>query len=229
MKYNSLNDFFSKLYVINLDRRPDRYQQVSDEFNKIGAIVERIPGIDGKTLSTSRRGMRQGAYALLLKHIELIKNASINKYENIIIFEDDVSFVPDFNKKFNEKIKYLPDDWDLFYLGGNHILHVDGFKLITGNKNFKITKETYKNLNHELARTPCTYCAHALGIRSKIYDAIIERAITHPTEPIDNIYAQLQQTYNAYTFLPSLATQRGSFSDIEGFYVDYNKISPVSF
>ena len=46
-----LNDYFSKLYVINLDRRPDRYMRALREFNKIGVKVERVPGIDGKTLS----------------------------------------------------------------------------------------------------------------------------------------------------------------------------------
>lgn len=226
----SLNDYFPKLYVINLDRRPDRYQEVMSEFKKINATVERISGTDGKTLPITRRGMMPGAYGLLLTHIELIENALSKNYENILIFEDDVTFVDNFNLIFNERIEFLPNDWDFLYLGGNHILHVNGFNLITGDRNFKVTKENYKTLNYELCKTPCTYCAHALVINSKIYKRILDTIQKNPSQPIDNIYYIIQmEGCNAYTFLPSLAIQRPSFSDIEGRHVDYGTMPQVNF
>ncbi len=223
-----LNDYFSKLYVINLKRRSDRYKEAVGEFNKINATVERVEGIDGKTISSSP--MKPGAYGLLLTHVHLLENAIKNKLDNFVIFEDDVQFVDNFNELFNEKIDSLPKDWDMLYLGGNHILSVPGFKLVTGDVNFEITKENYKTLRHELCKTPCTYCAHALVISSRMYERILNKIKDQPTQPIDNIYYQLQcEGCNTYTFLPSLATQRGSMSDIEGIYVDYSKMTQVNF
>lgn len=228
MKYEILNDYFTKLYFINLERRPDRHQQCLNEFRKIKANAERVIGIDGKKLFTSL--MKPGAYGLLLTHVNIFRNAITNNYDSIAIFEDDVTFVDNFNDIFNERMKSLPEDWDLLYIGGNHILHVPGFKLITGDKDFKVTKENYKTLNYELCKTPCTYCAHALAIRSTIYQRILDTIKQRPTQPIDNIYYALQQEgCNAYTFLPSLATQRASFSDIEGYNVNYGSMPFVNF
>jgi len=230
MKYKTLNEFSPKLYVINLDRRPDRYQEAVVEFQKINVIVDRVSGVDGKALLITRTGMNPGAFGLLLTHVELIKDAISKNYENIVIFEDDVKFVDNFNSIFNEKIEFLPNDWDFLYLGGNHILHVNGFNLVTGDKNFKVTKENYRTLNYELCKTPCTYCAHALVINSRIYNRILDTIQKNPSQPIDNIYYTIQmEGCNAYTFLPSLAIQRPSFSDIEGCRVDYGTMPQVNF
>lgn len=221
----TLNDYFSVIYCINLDRRPDRYSQVQEEFKKINVDVRRISGIDGNTIDTPP-GIRPGAFGLLLTHFNLIEKAIVNKYDNMVIFEDDVTFVNNFNEIFNEKIKSLPENWELLYMGGNHILSVDGFDLITGDKNFKVTKDNYKSLNYELCKTPCTYCAHALVINSRIYEKILNKM---KTQPIDNIYYQLQGNGKSYAFLPSLATQRPNFSDIESGYVNYSNMPQVNF
>ena len=43
----TLNDFFEKIYCINLNRRMDRYKECVEEFKKINANVERFSAIDG--------------------------------------------------------------------------------------------------------------------------------------------------------------------------------------
>ena len=49
-----------------------------------------------------------------------------------------------------------------------------------------------------------------------------------PNDSFLNGYWQ-SEGCNANTFLPSLAKQRASFSDIENFHVDYDKMSQVNF
>lgn len=228
----TLNDHFTKLFVINLDRRRDRYNKVVTEFKKINARVDRISGIDGKVLPNSKKlTPRDGAcLGLTTTHYNIIKEAKSKGYENILTFEDDVTFVNDFNRIFNEKIEFLPDDWDLLYLGGNHILGIDGFNLITGDKDFKVNKENYKTLNYELSTTPNTWCAHAVAINSKFYDQVLTQIEKSPVDCIDVAFYHLQQGgCNTYTFLPSLATQGASFSDIENANVDYDKMPQVNF
>ena len=45
-----LTDFFEKTYCVNLDRRPDRWSESLDEFNKFNLTsIERVSAVDGKT------------------------------------------------------------------------------------------------------------------------------------------------------------------------------------
>jgi GR25 family glycosyltransferase involved in LPS biosynthesis len=227
----TLNDHFKKIYVINLDRRTDRMKECQEEFKKIGVEVERISAIDAKELTdrTELNHKQKTYYAVTSVHRKLMEDATLNKDDNILIFEDDVKFIDNFNEIFNKKIQFLPEDWDMLFIGGNHILHVDGFDLITGDKDFKVTAQNYKSLNYELTKSPCTYTTHAMAINSKFYDTVIKKMKEFPIIPTDNLYVQLQGECNAYTFLPSLAIQRASFSDIENMHLDWGSIPQVNF
>jgi len=228
----TLNDHFKKIYVINLDRRPDRLKECQEEFKKIGADVERISAIDAKELTnrTELSHKQKTYYAVTEVHRRLMVEATLKKDENVLIFEDDVKFIDNFNDIFNERMKSLPEDWDLLFIGGNHILHVDGFDLVTGDKNFKVTKDNYKTLNYELSKTPCTWTTHAMAINSRFFETTIQKMVELPTISTDTVYTQLQQEgCNAYTFLPSLAIQRASFSDIENMHLDWSSIPQVHF
>ena len=217
-----LNDFFDNIYCLNLDFRTDRYEECLLEFNKIGITVERFSAIDGKTVSNPNPRVSVGLYGLYLTHINMLKDAIEKKYNNILLLEDDVKFIDNFNEHFNEKIKYLPEDWDLFYLGGNHIFYQGMFTLITGDKSIAPNIDNYRSLNHELCKTTWTQCAHAVGINGKYFNELLNQIIAHPSVPIDILYSMLQKNNNTYTFLPSIVIQRESFSNIENKVVNYS-------
>jgi GR25 family glycosyltransferase involved in LPS biosynthesis len=74
----------TKKYVINLKKRPDRLKLIMQEFKNIGYNdVELFEGID----TNSHVGCA-------LSHIEIIKKAINDGLENVIIFEDDLIFMP---------------------------------------------------------------------------------------------------------------------------------------
>lgn len=228
---NTLNDYFTKIYCINLDKRPDKYNLCLSEFKKLNIEVERISAIDGNSIYKLGLCTTAGAYGLLLTNIRILENAILNNYSNILILEDDVLFINNFYEIFNERINSLPDDWDLFYLGGNNMFEIGKFNLVTGDKDFVVKKENYKTLNHELCKTTWTQTTHAVAINSKFYPVLLNFIKSvNCTLPIDRICCMLQQNgYNAYTFLPSLALQRPSFSDIENGFLDYNLNDANSF
>lgn len=90
--------FFDKIYCINLDSRPDRWEESESEFNRIGWEVERFPG--------STRSFNHAQY-------ECIK--ACKGYESSLILEDDCEFkdmghLPD-------ALSGLPDGWDIVFLG----------------------------------------------------------------------------------------------------------------
>ena len=220
----TLNEYFSKIYCINLDSRPDRYNECLAEFKKLNINVQRVSGINGKPYFRPGLNLSAGAYGLLLTNIRIIEDAIMNEYKNILVLEDDAEFDDNFYEIFNEKITSLPSDWDLLYLGGNNIFQRGNFNLITGDRNFTITKENYKTLKHELCKTTWTQTTHAVAINSKFYDILMNSIRKNMTQPIDLQYCILQQTgYNVYTFLPSLVLQKPSFSDIENLFMDYSK------
>ena len=220
----TLNDFFSKIYCINLDSRPDKYDLCLKEFKKINIDVERISAIDGKKYF--KRGMNRnaGCYGLLQTKLMIYNDAIKNNYNNILILEDDVMFVENFNEKFFSKINNLPSDWDMLYIGGNNIFTKGKYIPITGDIKFEINKNNYKKLNHELVKTTWTQTTHAIGINHKFIDPLLSFIKRNPKVSNDMGHPYLQQEgYNAYVFMPSLALQRPSFSDIENMYINYNE------
>ncbi len=45
-----INDYFSKVILINLDRREDRLEKISTQLDNLGITFERFSAIDGKEL-----------------------------------------------------------------------------------------------------------------------------------------------------------------------------------
>jgi len=104
--------FFDVIYCINLDSRPERWEQAMGEFARLG-IADRVERVAGVTHADPREGCR-------LSHLECVRRAAAAGAQIALIFEDDVVF-PNFSPKrlarSLERLRTIPD-WDLFYLGG---------------------------------------------------------------------------------------------------------------
>lgn len=62
---------------------------------------------------------RRNGYCAYLGHT----NAIIDHYKNypnepLLVMEDDVEFIPNFNEYYSNFMKMVPDNWDAIYLGG---------------------------------------------------------------------------------------------------------------
>jgi GR25 family glycosyltransferase involved in LPS biosynthesis len=201
----TLNDYFDKLYCINLDKRTDRWQLVEPEFKKHGLDVERVPGYDGSKLNLEfPPEIREGAVGCSLSHLFTIKLAKQNKLNNFLLLEDDVVFEDGVNEKFFSVLDQVPDDWDMLYLGGQHF---HGMNMTQVNEN------VYK----------CVYtlAAQSVGIRNTVYDYFIDK-LMDITKINDLHYAESHKEINAYVIIPHLSWQRNTYSDIEKTYVDYS-------
>ena len=121
-------------------------------------------------------------------------------FDQIVIFEDDVEFSPNFENEFLDL--EIPSDFDLFYFGGAHYVAPQ-----------HITKNIYKVFN--------TVTLHAVIVKKTIYDRIINEIENNPAIQVDVAYSKLQPQINAYVVLPHLAWQRSDYSDIQNKFVDY--------
>ena len=120
-----ITNFFDKTFCINLDRRKDRWEECLTEFNKYNLLdIERFTAIDGNNLPQVKSGfVTPSRLALVLTNIDILEKAIQNNYESILILEDDVEFTNEVNK-ISEYFKFLPEDWDMLYFGGNHNQHM---------------------------------------------------------------------------------------------------------
>lgn len=201
-----LNKTFDKIYCVNLTRRPDRWTEVQKEFERVGITdVERYVAIDGSTRDWSylNSHLLSGELGLIETHINIIKEAIDKKYKSILIFEDDVVFVDEFNK-IDEYLNAVPSNWDMLYIGGNHSYG-----------------RPPEPINDKVIKLNKTYTTHAIALNSTIFETVLLISELRKKQ-IDVYYADLHPTHNVYGFTPNLALQRIDFSDIQNRMVSYN-------
>lgn len=108
---------------INLDRRPDRWDQF--ERNCPIAGVERFAAIDGRKCRPPewwRQG--GGAWGCMLSHIRILEAALMHGLDQrggvLLVLEDDALFQADFAEKAERFLLAVPKDWNQLYFGGQH-------------------------------------------------------------------------------------------------------------
>ena len=199
-----LNDYFDGIFCINLDSRPDRWNQAQEEFTKHSIDVERISGIDGSKMNLDfPPEIKEGAVGCALSQFFAIKYAKQLNLRDFLLLEDDIEFHENINELFSEYISEVPFDWDMLYLGGQHF---HGMNLQ------KVSEHVYK----------CEYtlAAHSVAFKHTVFDRFIDKLIDI-TKPCDIHYAESHKEINAYVIIPHLTWQRESYSDIEKVNVDY--------
>ena len=113
-----LENFFDQIYVINLDRRPDRWTQIQSRLKRIGLEdFKRIEAVDGSKppyyqswqgLTRLWKGRHKlytpQAYGYLLSMYRIFKDAVDHKYDSILILDDDVLFRSDWSVSHYQKL-----------------------------------------------------------------------------------------------------------------------------
>ena len=210
----TLTDLFDFSCCINLDRRTDRWEECTSEFSKWGLTnIYRIPAIDKDHIPKNYPGVRLqqgswGALGLLLTTLQILKASLENQYESILIMEDDIYFTSEVNNIEN-LISYVPSNWDMLYIGGNHNYHNKGHRAQP------------ISVNDHVIKCQHTFTTHCYAIKSHMYPIFIEK-LSKLTNPIDVIYTTIQKEYNVYSIHPSVAKQREGFSDIENTVRNYD-------
>jgi len=203
-----LNKYFDKIYYINLERRKDRNQECIDELKKYNIIAERFNAINGESIIKSNWVHSLGAIGCLESHLQIIKNAKENKYNNILILEDDVIFDDNIEGIFENYYKQLDKNWDILYLSGNHNQH-------EGN--------LLNMVSDNIIKCYLTYTTHSYAVKSSIYDIIIDK-LSNAVNPVDVEYTKIQKISNCYAFYPGISSQRVGYSDIINNDVNYKII-----
>ncbi len=181
----------------------------------MGLEVERFSACDGSLLDTGYGKVYNSELGGTISHTRVIKKIKDEKFERVLILEDDVEFIKDFMEKAEIAINELPKDWDILFFGGNH----------TGG---------YRMVSEHIGRVYKTFALHCYAVNGKaaadIYDNMI-RFIGHvlgsnhqltPSIAADFFMAKLHPIMNVYSVFPNISWQRESFSDIQHDVMNYD-------
>ena len=94
------------VYVINLDRRPDRWQAISDNLDRIGVAAQRIPAVDAQQLAERQKeeiargngplfAINLGAAACIQGHRKAMTALLESPHPAALILEDDAELASD--------------------------------------------------------------------------------------------------------------------------------------
>ena len=88
------------VFVINLDRRPDRLDTISGDLHRLGLPFERVPAVDARLLPPEDRAdrnplMRAGSKACMLSHSEALRRFLASESSAAMILEDDAELASD--------------------------------------------------------------------------------------------------------------------------------------
>jgi len=203
-----LYQFFDRIYVINLDRRPDRWQRFLDELPidwPFGPPF-RFTAVDGiQEQPVTGWNENLGAWGCYRSHLEVLKHAIDHRFHRILIFEDDAVFCAGFAVEVRQFIQHLPHDWALSYLGGQHI------ELHQGRPT-KVNEMVYAPFN---ANRLHAYSIQGLVNIRKVYDFLAEPGNWTSLHHVDHFLGAYQKQ-NSGIYCPRkwLVAQDCGVSDI---------------
>ncbi|MGI9168045.1 MAG: glycosyltransferase family 25 protein [Pyrinomonadaceae bacterium] len=192
-----LNEAFPFKICINLDRRPNRWQQMHRKFDQHGIhSVRRFAALDGDNMNLPANWIHTpGAYGCLLSHLQVVREARRLGVSSVLIFEDDVVFDDHLEKKFSIYIDQLPPDWDMLFFGALH-------------------KDEPIKVADNIARITQANSTYAYVLRETVFDDFIELN-RKSEEELDNNSLVLQQRFKCYCFMPHLAWVETDYSDAQ--------------
>jgi Glycosyltransferase family 25 (LPS biosynthesis protein) len=145
-------DAFDAIFCINLDSRPERWNDMQRRFAKLG-IEPRV-----RRLSAANTPLNHHI-GCALSHRRIIAEAYRQGWQTVLVFEDDARFSPDAAKVLALSLRELEGRaWQLLYLGGYR--STDGLHKVPGCSHLVVPE-----------RITCT---HAIAYHHTVYKAILD-------------------------------------------------------
>ena len=186
---------FPKTLVINLDDRPERWEEIQQSFSAWPPL-ERVSAVKD---SPGWKGCAKS-------HVKCIKMAKERGYPWVVVLEDDCEAKPDSLEQFRELLPVLwkrKSEWDIF---------------LGGCTNVRIIKQVeVEPPIFQITGLTTHFCLY----NSDAYDKIIEQYNPKNDNNIIQIDLYYQKKLRMVCTTPFLAVQKPGVSDIEEESVDY--------
>lgn len=200
----TIEDYFDKIFVINLDKRPDRWAHCLEQFRKFNLTkVERFSGFSDVNRSISynedgtlwRSEPISGNKGCTSSHRSLLDIIAYHGWNRVLVLEDDFEIEhSDFHSRFESMLPEVPQDWDMLYLGGH------------------FANAPQRRISKHVIKFSRMLTTSSYGITAKFARLLAPHICGEG--PIDSLYSGFTPAYNCYIFQPRLIVQYSSFSDI---------------
>eukprot|EP00092_Neocalanus_flemingeri_P098726 GFUD01125898.1.p1 GENE.GFUD01125898.1~~GFUD01125898.1.p1 ORF type:complete len:476 (+),score=131.74 GFUD01125898.1:82-1428(+) len=161
-----------EVYLINLERRDDRFSRMKYNFEMLGVDYTLTPAVDGRKIDQNYliknnikmlpefsepyhgRPLTFGEIGCFMSHYKIWEDIIASEHETVLVFEDDIRFEPYFGQKLEyllEELRTIPDRWDLVFLGRKILHNSDEPWLLTSSQLVKVDY-TYWTLSYILTR-----------------------------------------------------------------------------
>ncbi|RHZ82882.1 hypothetical protein Glove_103g141 [Diversispora epigaea] len=206
--YNSTLGF-NHIYCINLPFRSDRQEKITKiaKFHNLDIdFIDAINFEDEKTLKNYLSDpivspRHKACYASHYRTYELVVS---NNYQSALILEDDIDFEVDIKDFLNIVQPFLPDDWEMFYLGN---CGVD-----TSNTIYYHGK--VYGTDFVLAKSFSPACTHAYAVSLRGAQNLL-KILVNISKPVDLALIDLIHTDKIFSLslLPSIISQWKSYDN----------------
>lgn len=195
--------FFDEVYVINLPHRADRLAQTDEELRHHGIPYTVWPG----TYNPSN-----GAHGLYDTMKSLLRHIVSKKQQNVIILEDDATFLVNNPAAFLSAIRpQIPQNYHLLLLGLNLL-----------SRPIRVSENILKVID--------SYSTHAIAYSLEGARIALRRLEELDPMPYDIFIRQeLLPLMASYCTYPMMATQRKSYSDIEKGEPKWHELMTMSY
>ncbi len=242
-----LNSYFDKIYVLALKDDEQRQESIYKQLKAInfdfvwGPNIKRLfPGIksvwdipasffiDNDINREKVLGWAPGGLGCAIGHRNMLREVVRLKLSKALLLEDDIILNPNAENRFNKEIKYLPNDWELLYLGyyyPSKIMRLPlpfAFKKLYGllkrshvgdMKAWSLSKSFYpKNINAYFQKAGVYYGGHAYAVTLDAAEKLLELndPLSIYSDPL-LMHAVYHNYLHAYNFKKPLFHQDKSF------------------
>ena len=200
-------DSIDFIFYINLEKRADRREQIETELKKMEITAERFVGIP----------FEPGIVGCGKSHLEVLKLAKDRKYKNVLILEDDFTFLvnrENFDNCLNKFFNDTEGNYDVCMFCSQDLEE-------KGEKPFSYLSSVFHAKNASAYLVNGTY----LDTIIKLYEwaiPLLESTGEIEKYSNDEAWKLLQEKDKWFVFNPRLGKQRPGYSDNEKKFIDYD-------
>lgn len=211
-----IDEYFDKVYVLNLNRRPERMDTIDRRMKFCNIEYEKFGATDGGVMHKVWKSLDNPFFknpnylGCAISHLSIYNDAIEKGYNKILIIEDDSRIKMNANKVFEEAIKLVPEDW-------NELLYLGFIPLSDDCSRWDYTILNSQFINSNIAIAKNSWGLYGYGISNYLMMETLEKYREDFPMELDRYFVtEIQPRNRSYAIVPQLFAADDGLSDNSG-------------